>query len=348
MQEDRFFPLVCLEYVPGRIDEAVAALKDPLTRDAAQMELDLFRGDGLRALDEANALIAKDDLSIRLTASVTLGFALASTGDAAGAIAALRKKVEEAEHPRERLLALMSQPSNTEDPATVHELSLQTLAGDIAAARLGLSQDGPSVFNYLSVPSLSDAQRMLGCISAAVDALSREEGAYSAGWLSGIITTSRKRYPLLVAMAQLLYASDQVLLGNDAHGKEHFMEAFEVLNRDGLYQPIAGLYCSLMGLPDACLRKKHAGTLRKIQHMAQNTANLYQGSDAHSGWLAASSLLKPQESSFVQLAALGKTNDEIAAFMGVTAHTVKYHLSNAYAKLNIEGRAQLVPPTRGA
>jgi DNA-binding NarL/FixJ family response regulator len=51
--------------------------------------------------------------------------------------------------------------------------------------------------------------------------------------------------------------------------------------------------------------------------------------------------LTPRELRIVQLAAGGRTNREIAHELYVTLKTVEGHLSRAYTKLGIEGRAQL-------
>jgi DNA-binding NarL/FixJ family response regulator len=51
--------------------------------------------------------------------------------------------------------------------------------------------------------------------------------------------------------------------------------------------------------------------------------------------------LTPSELRIVRLAAEGRTNREIAHELYVTLKTVEGHLSRAYTKLGIEGRAEL-------
>jgi len=48
--------------------------------------------------------------------------------------------------------------------------------------------------------------------------------------------------------------------------------------------------------------------------------------------------LSPRERDVLRLAAEGRTNDEIAAALTVSARTVERHLSNTYAKLGLSGR----------
>jgi len=50
----------------------------------------------------------------------------------------------------------------------------------------------------------------------------------------------------------------------------------------------------------------------------------------------------PREREVIALAALGLTNRAIAARLGVSTHTVKFHLASIYAKLGARGRTQAV------
>ena len=58
-------------------------------------------------------------------------------------------------------------------------------------------------------------------------------------------------------------------------------------------------------------------------------------------WRTGVAALTPSELRIVRLAAKGRTNREIAHELYVTLKTVEGHLSRAYTKLEIEGRAQL-------
>ncbi|MGN6170109.1 MAG: ATP-binding protein [Solirubrobacteraceae bacterium] len=64
-------------------------------------------------------------------------------------------------------------------------------------------------------------------------------------------------------------------------------------------------------------------------------------------WRSGVEALTPSELRIVQLAAEGRTNREIAHELYVTLKTVEGHLSRAYTKLGIEGRAQLTGVLEG-
>jgi NarL family two-component system response regulator LiaR len=58
--------------------------------------------------------------------------------------------------------------------------------------------------------------------------------------------------------------------------------------------------------------------------------------EAHAGW----PYLTRREAEILRLVAEGRTNKQIASLLWVTLHTVKFHLSNIYRKLNVANRAE--------
>ncbi len=53
-----------------------------------------------------------------------------------------------------------------------------------------------------------------------------------------------------------------------------------------------------------------------------------------------SALLSPSELRVLELAAQGLTNARVAARLGVTVHTIKFHLVSIYRKLGVTNRTQ--------
>jgi DNA-binding CsgD family transcriptional regulator len=71
------------------------------------------------------------------------------------------------------------------------------------------------------------------------------------------------------------------------------------------------------------------------------------GARPRRAWRTGVEALTPSELRIVRLAAEGRTNREIAHELYVTLKTVEGHLSRAYAKLGIEGRAELAGVLEG-
>lgn len=339
METTGFFPLMGMCYVPGQIMDAIQDIPDPLVRATATLELSLLQGDFLRCIEDARSLAEGEDLGSSLTARFCRCLAEAALGDGSSARLGLSRLMQEGDSAHERFSALDGARAGGEDASC---LRMQMLIGDFAASEIGMLHERQGDFGYISTSEFSYAHRMLGCYLAAKGALSDGKCSYSTGLLHALTVVCKEGHPLLAALANLVLAVDCVVLGYDSIAKASFMEGFEVLSADRLLAPLAMGYRGLMGLPWACLRDSDGGALRKIRSHAVRCAYLGQLSNGAVSDLASSMLLSPCESSLVQLAALGKTNKEIAVFMGLSTHAVKYHLSNSYAKLNIEGRAGLV------
>ena len=60
--------------------------------------------------------------------------------------------------------------------------------------------------------------------------------------------------------------------------------------------------------------------------------------EGHAGW----PYLTPREAEILRFVAEGRTNKHIARTLWVTSHTVKFHLSNIYRKLNVANRAEAI------
>lgn len=56
--------------------------------------------------------------------------------------------------------------------------------------------------------------------------------------------------------------------------------------------------------------------------------------------------LTPRECQVLDLLASGKTNDELAKTLGVSANTVKTHLSSLFAKLDVDRRVKAIEKAR--
>lgn len=82
-------PLLSSAFEPGRCRELVESMPEGPARDVARAELLYFTGQAEAAAAAARPLLASDDLSVLLSASLVLGYASLSLGQADDARAAL-------------------------------------------------------------------------------------------------------------------------------------------------------------------------------------------------------------------------------------------------------------------
>ena len=91
-----------------------------------------------------------------------------------------------------------------------------------------------------------------------------------------------------------------------------------------------------------CIRSVHAGQIwANSQELQWVVKTLGDRQPAHMVSTKGLSLLTKREEQIVNMAVEGLPNREIALKLGVSAHTVKNHLFQAYEKLGISNRAEL-------
>jgi DNA-binding CsgD family transcriptional regulator len=72
-----------------------------------------------------------------------------------------------------------------------------------------------------------------------------------------------------------------------------------------------------------------------------NRTSRYEGEKIDGGRERFMSLTQ-REKEILDLIALGKSNAEVARFLSIKERTVKNHLHNAYAKLDLKGRYEAI------
>lgn len=304
---NNLFPLPCLSYAPGKCRETIETCADNVTRATLHLEFALHQGNLIRCMDLASGLNSKESPGARATAEISRACASLAGGDAGSAAPTFQKMSQNGEAARARirsrqragapgsgpvwsalgthLAAQGTQPPDLlaegrpapldEAQAQAHELDLiASLAGDVAECFLDSSMEvSPDHFWYLSC-AYGAAQRMLGGCVAADLAMRQGRYEYSAGIASTTLAVCGAEYPMLTAWAGMVIAIDMVHTGQDATAKDCFLKSFEILRKDSLYMPIAGLYRRLMGLPDACLRNRYPRQYRSVCNLAKRVEPL--------------------------------------------------------------------------
>jgi LuxR family maltose regulon positive regulatory protein len=82
--------------------------------------------------------------------------------------------------------------------------------------------------------------------------------------------------------------------------------------------------------------------LEYVDHLLEGWRTLYQPKPGKSQGSALADALTPRERGILELIAEGRSNKEIARFLGIAPETVKSHLKNIFGKLSVEKRAQAI------
>ncbi len=206
-----------------------------------------------------------------------------------------------------------------------------------AAATKGCEYEDRGFYNW-SLFELTEAATRIGDKETATQAVQRlEERAGTSGtdWGLGAL------------------ASAQALLADNEHADKHFTEAIERLERTRIVVHLARTRLSY----GEWLRRVN----RRIDARRQlNTAHemftrmgalafaerarrelLATGEKVRKQPVSSGDELTAQEAQIARLAGDGLTNQEIAAQLFISTHTVEWHLRKVFVKLNITSRRQL-------
>lgn len=145
--------------------------------------------------------------------------------------------------------------------------------------------------------------------------------------LSGIEVTRRLKqaHPLMAVVALTIHEDQQYF--------------FEML-RVG-----ASAYVPKRAAPDdliAAIRAAHRGDVYIYPSLAKLLVNDFLVREDDEAQAASLSDLTPREREVLSLLAEGKTNDEIAAALVISPHTVARHRENLMGKLGLHNRSELV------
>ncbi|MBI2867492.1 MAG: response regulator transcription factor [Chloroflexi bacterium] len=140
----------------------------------------------------------------------------------------------------------------------------------------------------------------------------------------GLEATRRLKaeFPDVKVVMLTVYDSDQKLFEAIKSGADGYL--LKSLKSDEFFQLLTGISQGEAPLTRAIASRM----LRELARVSQDKA------------IAKEVKLSEREIGVVQLVAKGATNKEIAATLGITENTVKYHLKNMLTKLHLQNRAQ--------
>ncbi len=160
--------------------------------------------------------------------------------------------------------------------------------------------------------------------------------------------------PLYLAGLKSTVPIDATRLRREKNWNRPCRKAWEELDKAGLTRAIlipihlpGGAYSTVAAYWDSAISErdwrdvfaKHRDLVFVAAHEFQDAVSKrHLFSDERSAGIQ----LTERERECLELAADGQTNDEIAEFLGLTPHTVRFHLGNAFRKLDAVNRAEAI------
>lgn len=228
-----------------------------------------------------------------------------------------------------------------EDLLQCQRIELLVRAGKPRAARALVAESGISLEAYRSGDGNEAAWRERDVAALAISRLLLAEGRsqealaalehFSAQAREQGRLRSSIRYALL--MAQAAHA-----LGNREQAREHTGQVLALSLRTGFIRALvddAGPLDDLIALYLADSEEIDAG-------LANHAATIMERLRGPATGDATQPLLSKREQEVMALLALGASNKLIARDLDLSENTVRYHLKNIFAKLNVQNRVQAV------
>ncbi|WP_195905955.1 helix-turn-helix transcriptional regulator [Parafrankia discariae] len=215
---------------------------------------------------------------------------------------------------------------------------------DAFSAARRLQAEAVPGFDNEALPALIEAGRRLGRLAeatAALEELRRRATASATPWALGLLARS------------------EALLAADPEAEPHYRNAIDLLSGTRAVGDAARAHL----LYGEWLRRRRRRNEARAQLTQAFTTFADLGADvfAHRaqtepaamgvarppGAHAPTVTLTPREDQIARLAAQGATNDEIAARLYLSVHTVEYHLGKVFRKLGIRSRRRIAAALEG-
>ncbi len=317
-------PLMCTDFAPGHLDEAVAAIADADLRAIATAEALFFRGNAEKAVEAAAPYLWASDHDLRYSACLICGYANLSLNQIADA--------------RACLAALLDDGANCDDPAadTGHILFA-------AAASILLHLPSPySLDEYYPLAArLPEGLRLFASYVMAHMYYLRGQYGRCLGAAENALALKQGSYPISELFLHLVASMGAMGLKEVDTAKAHFEAGWEIARPDGLIEAIGEHHGLLQGLIEICLKSQYPDEFSRIIDITYRFSYGWRRIHNPDSGENVADDLTTTEFTISMIACRDWTNAEIARHMGISAGTVKNRLSSVYAKLGISSRAEL-------
>ena len=320
-------PLMNTAFTPGRAADIVKKIKDPRQRDIATAELHYFSGHA-----EAAALIAErylDDAepALRLSACLIFAYANLAVGQIQRARAALVRV--------QQSLAAFDETT----PPVLRACGVFIVTAASVLLHLPLPDQVPSLRHCLG--QLPPGLRQFALYVQAHHTYLDGDYAKSLGIVETALDIEQEKYPIPSIYLHLVAVMNAVSIKDIALAEKHLLAAWRLAQPDDLIEPFGEHHGLLGGMLEAVIKPQWPGDFKRIIDITYRfSAGWRRVHNPDTGHDVADNL-STTEFAICMLAARDWSDREIADHLGLSVHTVKHHLSNAYSKLGIKGRKGL-------
>ncbi len=320
-------PLLNTPFTPGHCPDVIVHMEDPDQRNIALCEYYYFSGQPEKASPIATEYLHSEDLALRLSACWLYAYA----NLALNRIDEVRTTFAHVKDFRTTLSADLPP----------HEKALLIFISTAAMIllHLPLPQEMPPLkqFFHLLPPGL----RLFALYVQAHHAYLNRNYGESIGIAETALALEEQIYPIPSIYLHLVATMDYMSLKQPEQAREHLLVAWELARPDDLIEAFGEHHGLLGGMLEAVIKKEWPEDFRRMISITYSfSAGWRKVHNPATGHDVADDLTTT-EFAVAMLAARDWSNKEIGAHLGVSANTVKHHISIVLQKLHVTSRDEL-------
>ena len=320
-------PLMCTQFAPGGLWDAVEAVRGEGMRAIARAEAFYFTARPDEACAVAEPYLESPDLALRMSACLICAYANLSLNRPALV---------------RRCLDGLSSAGTDERLGRDEVLrASHVLLSTASSVLLHLPPPYSERAVFESMHVLPEGLRLFASYVGAHGAYLAGEHGRCIGIAENALAMKQGTYPISELFLCLVAAMGWVSLKDVGRADRFFMRAWDVARPDDLIEELGEHHGLLQGVLEACLRDAYPQDMARILKVTRQFSYGWRRVHNPETGDAVADDLTTTEFAMAMLACRGWSNEQIAAHMGVSRGTVKNRLSSTYVKLGVSGRSEL-------
>ncbi len=321
-----FMPLMNTPFEPGRCLDCINEMETGPRKEIAFIEYHYFSGQPEKAIQEAELYLTCPDAAYRFSACLIYAYANLSVG--------------QIQHARYALTEIKNTlAANAEKAPCVRAIEAFVVFASSVLLHLPLPEEMPPAQEFL--PLLPSGLRAFALYVQAHYLYLKEDYAKSVGIVEGTLDMGAERYPIPAIYLHLVAVMDYMSLKQTQQAQKHLLAAWEIARPDDLIEGFGEHHGLLGGMLEAVIKPGWPEDFKRIiaitYRFSAGWRKIHNPATGHE----VADDLTTTEFATAMLAARGWTNQEIAAHMNISAHTVKRYISTVLQKLDIRQRQEL-------
>jgi DNA-binding CsgD family transcriptional regulator len=321
-----FMPLMNTPFPPGGCKEAIQRMEAGPKKDIALAEYHYFSGQAEKAMQETERYLTAEDGATRLSACWIFAYACLSMG-----------RIDHARSALGEIKRTLASGGETAPPLRAMEVFVAFAAAVLL--HLPLPEEIPATADFL--PLLPPGLRAFALYVQAHYLYLKEEYGRSAGMVEATLAMGADAYPIPAIYLHLVAVMDYMSMKQTHRAQAHLLAAWEIARPDDLIEGFGEHHGLLGAMLEATIKPNWPEDFKRIIDITyrfssgwRRVHNPITGHDVADD-------LTTTEFAISMLAARGWTTQEIADHLGISANTVKRHISEGMKKLNVRNRKDL-------